>query len=513
MPLPEGGNRVAWPPREAIPELRLMREHDAWYSGDPGRIAAFYDQFVTTDSGESPGWWRFHARNSINPGQRTRGVLHVPIPGEIASVNAAMLFGEPPKIVIPEAHEEAPVAAAVATEERLLYLAERGDLVARLADAAEQSAAIGGVYLKVVWDQDLADYPFVVPQQADAAIPEFQWNKLTAVTFWRVVDEVQEKVYRHLERHEKGYVLHGLYEGTRDYLGNQVALTGKEATASFEAVIKLPFADDFLVRYVPNMRPNRLYRDSPLGRSDYSGVEGIFDSLDEVYSSWVRDIRLAKARIMVPQEYLKATPNSDGSTSVRFDPDQEAFTPLDIEPGQDRTTITLSQFAIRSVEHEQTALALVERAASAAGYSPQTFGLNIEGRADSGTALRLRERRTQITRERKAQLWNTPLASILHLLLRIDASVFNSGVDLNFRPTVDIQDGLPDDEAATAATVELLSRAGAASAETMVKMIHPEWEQADVDAEVQRIRDDQGAMLPDPTTLGLPKEEGDDGGS
>ena len=54
------------------------------------------------------------------------------------------------------------------------------------------------------------------------------------------------------------------------------------------------------------------------------------------------------------------------------------------------TEVEVVTFALRTDEHRDTMLTLVERVASAAGYSPQDFGLNIEGRAESGTALRLR---------------------------------------------------------------------------------------------------------------------------
>lgn len=503
MPLPQSGRNVKWPPPDAVPDLIQMMEHAAWYSGDPAAISRVYSQLLTSDSDSGAQWWRFSGRNGTSEGQRSRAVLHVPLAGEIAAVNAAMLFGENPKITIAEAHDDPVNESASRAETRLIELLSLGDFYGRMSDGAEQASAIGGVYLKIAWDRDLADFPFVVVQQADSAIPEFKWGRMVAVTFWRKVEETNSFTLRHLERHERGVILHGLYRGSRDELGVPVSLQASEQTADLQPVIRLPFNDDIVVRYVPNMRPNRMRRDSPLGRSDYAGIESLLDALDETYSSWARDIRLAKARIIVPAEYLKVTANSDGSTSVRFDADQEVFTPLDIEPGneKDSTSITLTQFAIRAAEHEQTAMALIERAVAAAGYSPQTFGLNIEGRADSGTALRLRERRSQITRSRKAMLWQEPLADILLLLMRIGVSVFaDRELALDMRPSVEIQDGLPDDDAAVASTVELIARAGAASVETMVRMLHPEWDQESITAEVQRIRDD--TAVPDPLTFG-----------
>ena len=55
------------------------------------------------------------------------------------------------------------------------------------------------------------------------------------------------------------------------------------------------------VVYVPNQRPSS-WRNDPLGqhlgRSDLAGVESLMDALDEAYSSWMRDIRLGKARLL-----------------------------------------------------------------------------------------------------------------------------------------------------------------------------------------------------------------------
>lgn len=527
MPLPEPGPRVPWPPVEIVPSLIAMQEWDAWYSGSPARLADFYDRYASRLS-ERPGapaieWWRFYSRNQSDGGQRTRAAVHVPIAGDIAQTSAAMLFGEEPVIQIPEAHDDDYAARAVAqeTEARLLAIVEEGGVIARLAEAAEQASAIGGVYLKVAWDVEFAPHPFLVVEQADAAIPEWRFGRLAGVTFWRVIERSGREVLRHVERYEPGVILHGLYRGTigdstqAGTLGSRVPLAAHPLTAALPEVVTLPDPKMLAARYVPNMLPNRRMRGSDLGQSDMSGVESLLDAADETMTSWMRDVRLAKARITVPEDYLAVSVSADGSMRSRFDVDREVYAPLSIEPGQDKTTITATQFAIRAEEFEKTLIALIERIVTSAGYSPQTFGINIEGRADSGTALRLRERKTQITRERKAMLWQSPLSDVLAAMLRIDAAVFGTpGIDPSLRPRVEIRDGLPDDFGATASAVELVRRAGAMSVETSVRMLHPEWDTDEVAAEVARIRDDQRATLPDPTMLGLPgigDAEGDEG--
>ena len=504
MPLPADGRNLPWPPPDLIAPFNTMAEHDAWYSGDPERIAAFFGRITQTDTiGDgSARWSRFWRRNQTARGQRSRATLHVPVPGDIAAMNASMLFGEEPKITIPEAHGEAKNADAEAAEKSLLDLADRAGLFARLSEAAEQCAAIGGVYLKIAWDQTVADVPIILPAQADTAVPEFSLGFLRAVTFYRVVRRVSgsNEVWRWLERYEPGFILNGLYKGSDTQLGESVSLEAIEATAGKLPMIRLADPTMLAVVYIPNMRPNRLYRGSPLGQSDYSGVEGIFDALDETYTSWMRDVRLAKGRLVVPQDYLNVTA-VDGATRAAFDADREVYSPIGSEPGE-KAGITITQFAIRSVEHEQTTTNLMIRAFESAGYNPQTFGINASGDTSaSGVALRIRERRTQITRSRKSQMWQSPMADILHKLLLVWAAApFNEPIaTLDFRPEVELADGLPADPLETTQAVQQLAAASAASRQTLVRMVHPEWDQDQINAEVALIADESKITIPDPS--------------
>jgi len=52
--------------------------------------------------------------------------------------------------------------------------------------------------------------------------------------------------------------------------------------------------------------------------------------------------------------------------------------------------------------------------------------------------------------------------------------------------------------------VDLLARAKAASIETRVRMLHPDWTDAEVKAEVETILAEEGMRMPDPMQIGLP---------
>lgn len=57
---------------------------------------------------------------------------------------------------------------------------------------------------------------------------------------------------------------------------------------------------------------------------------------------------------------------------------------------------------------------------------------------------------------------------------------------------------LTDDPQGTAAWLNLLAQAEAASVETRVRLAQPDLDEDEVRAEVARIREDRGTMVPDP---------------
>jgi A118 family predicted phage portal protein len=246
--------------------------------------------------------------------------------------------------------------------------------------------------------------------------------------------------------------------------------------------------NDIMVRYIPNIKPNRMLRGSGLGNSDYQGNEGLFDSIDQVYTSWIKEIKLGQARIIVPEQWLERT---NGKFS--FNADREIFTALDIDPlsakGQG---INQVQFTLRVNEHKTTVEQLVMQAVTDAGYSPQSFGLNIAGNTESGTALNIRERKSSITRGKKQIFFRQAIQDIVQMLLIIDKAVFKTPGLEPFIPVVEFQDSLEFNIDQTCTTIETLNRAVAISTKVKVQMAHPQWSQDQINEEVDTILKESG---------------------
>lgn len=519
MPLPPSG-KTPWPPLHCDVPFADMDAWHAWYAGDLDHLAAVYGGEMSV--AQSPKGRSFFDLDSLarrggllgkaarmfvgqpeTPGQQ-RAKLHIPLAGDMSGLSANLLFTDIPTVTASiEGEDEA--GAATATTDRLRqYLDDAGH--AALREAAELGSALGGVYLRVVWDREMGDRPWLDVVYPDAAVPEWRWNRLWAVTFWRELDPLadENERWRLLERHEKGIIQYALYKGKGDEIGMMMPLTDHPDAEDLagriteaDGVTQKLTVDRMLAVHVPNIKPNRLWRGIPkaaaLGRSDYAGVEPVMDALDEAWTSWMRDLRLAKARIMLPQSMLETDGPGQGGL---VDLDREVFVELTmLQDGSGGSGITMNQFAIRVDEHERTTNRLTEQVLRSAGYSSQSYGMDGQV-AVTATEVAARKELSLTTRGQKILYWRPALRGILAAWLDLDRAEFGAQVDPDAELTVSWPQAVKPDMEATARTLTLLDSAGAISLYMKVKMRHPEWDEAQVQEEMQRIRDDKPAAPP-----------------
>lgn len=524
MPI-ELGN-VPWPPADVAQERRYWRSWGSWYSGDPEQLAAVYGasspvvpdlRYTNGKSGylaqpqQSGGivgmvqrW--FWGRTPSATQATTR--MHLPAASDVSALSADLLYGEPPAFALPDSEVSKTDAAGTVlsvanpAQEWLDDALADGGVYSTLLESAELSSAYGGVYLRACADVTISDYPIVEALPVDVGVPEWRYGVMTAVTFWRVVQESEGKVWRHLERHEViggvSMIFHALYVGDAEKLGLQWPLDAHPETARFAALVDVnggivTGASKLDVVFIPNVRPHRLIRGTPHGRSDYAGAESAMDGLDEVWSSLMRDIRLAKARLVVPSGYLKSGGRGRGAT---FDVEQEVFVGLETmgDPSQ-AMSLEQVQFAIRDAQHLNVAAGHWRTIMRAAGLSADAFGEEIDGGAATAKEIGRRGERTTGTRARKIGYARRPLAHLSFVIQEL--GVAHYGARLTPTPAeLEWPDGASIDPETQARTLQLLDAAGAVSTREKVRMLHPDWSEPDIDAEVDLI---EGEAAPDPT--------------
>lgn len=529
MPLPKNG--IKWPPAELAPIAAKQAEFDAWYSGDPNKLNGVYStkadrapydrtsQYRGGVTGAVARMWWGKPTGNLFDNNREADKLHIPLAADICQASADLLYAEAPTFGVGGVSNTAEDGKVTTSYDKTtaaeLDMALEQGIITVLAEGNEVGAALGDSYFRVTWDKTLLDRSFITTVHADAAWPEFRWGRLVGVTFWWIVSQKDGVYVRHLERHElasdgAGIILHGLYEGTEDNLGRVVPLAEAEATQGLADAVDengmiSTESPGLAVVHVPNQTPQRLWRNHPvgrnLGRSDLADVLSEFDKLDMVWSSWMRDIRLAKARLIVPNFMLSSGLPGTGAV---FDTDQDIFTSLNAPPREDgKSEITPQQFDIRVSQHLETTEALKKEIMRTCGYGPQTFGDGGDV-AQTATEVDSRDRRSNLTRDRKIRASEGPLKALIRKKLAVDKALFASGANPDADLVVQFPESSQANPADLAQTNALLFQAQSASVQTRVKIQHPDWDDTAVMEEAERILQEFGVSVPDPVEVRPP---------
>ena len=485
---------MAWPPSDFL--RYKMLEHSAWYSGDANILSSFYSQSAeltlagTKSVTKNLFWNRQHK-------DETCIAMRVPIAGDIASTSADILFGESPTVKIAEAHSTKATQSMKDTQIAVDTMLVDSGFFRKIVEAAETCSAIGGVYIKLAWDKELSPYPIPVVEQAENAYPEFKFGMLRSVSFVSILatEKGGSTVVRLVEIYSSdGSIRYEFYKGRADNLGEKIDLDDTEYGAEYQDITT--GIKELLCVYVPNILPNRHNRNSYIGRSDFAGIEGLMHGLDETYSSWMRDLILARGKVLVPEEYLRKS--RDGA--FKFDLDTMIYDTMDVDPTVAGNQITSIQFEIRAEQFAKTSMELIERIVMSSGYSPQSFGINIEGSATSGVALNIRERKSFSTKSKKEQYWEPALKKLVKLSMLIYKQQLSGKLDDSGTVTIQFADGSGTSLSEMASAVAQISNAIAASVDTKVRYLHPEWSEEQISIEVELIIKENGLSpeLPDP---------------
>lgn len=509
MPLPMADQ--AWPPPNLRPALDKMGEWSAWWSGDTNALADQYGPGgrgpIARPSQYSGGvvgavarmWWGRPAAHGEPPAK-----LHVPLGADICRTSGRMLFGEPITVT----------ASSEATSARLGELFDQ-HAQAKLRAAAERQAALGGVYMRAVADPTLRDTAWLDAVSPTAALPEWRWDVLKAVTFWHIVYRDDDVVLRHLERHETGRILHGLYQGDNGQLGRPIPLTEHPATIGLAELVDADGGiatghDRLTAAYIPNMLPAPLWEDDPLlapmGRSDLDGIEGVLDALDETYSALMRDVRLAKARIVVGDSMLD---DQGPGRGARFDPDRELYAVVPGSMPKD-VPLTVYQPDIRVEKLTATAHELLTVALRHAGYALITLGEVEGGQALTATEVKAKGQLSFMTLGEKRGFWTPALErDLIPALAVVDAVAFGRPMPDLDGIGVEWPDSIAEDLSSLAGTVETLNRAESASTERRVRIVNPDMTDAEVRKEVDAILGERETVTVAPFNDGFGDETDD----
>lgn len=493
MSLPASG--TSWPPKKWAPVSAMIHDSALWWEGDTKNLDSHYATHVYRPSQYSGGIVgavsRFFWGSPTPKGQANRKV-HLPIAGDIAATSASLLFDTPPTFTIDDDKAQA----------RLDLILNNDTFPADLLVMAESCSALGGAYGRIMWDTDVQAEPWIDFVDADSAFPEWAYGKLIAITFAEELPALDNKhVWRLLSRYTAGRIQYGLYEGNATELGDVRPFTVHPATEALAGLVDADSSVDshttgIAAAYMPNARPVvGLRQDGQLkniGRPDISpDLFPLFDTLDETWTDIRREMRLGRMRAAVPEEWLQQKGFGQGQT---FDLDREFYDAMTMRPS-DNAGATFFQPALRFEQYlrlaEQTVLEILRRA----NYSPSTFGI---GQASTGqkTAREVEaEYQASLqTWKAKARYMRAGLSQLADSLLEVDAWL-NSTTPPEERVKVTMTAPVQETMLDKAQTVQALDSARAISTGEKINILHPEWDEEDKAAEVEKILAEQAGEL------------------
>jgi len=518
----------AFPPAPYDEALRQLGIYDALYTGQLAGLPNGSGTPTSARGGAQYSQGSYVTRPVSSTGRpgENRSELIVPVPGDLAMLSADLLFAEAPKITLPDSQDTAERPAAPerkAAQERLELIVSSDEGHAELLRSGEYASAHGGTYLAVVWDTSLREHVWFRAYRADCALPEFKHGILSAVTLWTDYI-VEDDVYRLLERHEPGTIKYSLFKGTDVDQGRQVPLDTIQDTAHYLSIVdvsdaeRLPEAEslDVVVRtgvqwlaveYYPNMLPNPIWDKkgllANLGRSDFFQLEPLFERINSLWSSLMRDFDNGMGRLTVPESYLKLSGPGRGS---EFDMGRQVYSPVGglVDDGKGGT-ITISQFKIRVTEHLEGIVALKREIAQRIGYSPAHLGIPGESGTKTATEVNADFKDSERTRDKKALYVRPALGRLARTALAIDSLVFpgKGGQIIQELPDIEFAEVSQIDPLQRSQTVQMLDSARAISTYRRVRMGQPDLDEKEAREEADEIRRENniGTVAADPTKV------------
>lgn len=497
--LPPG---TQWPPAHYKPALDQVRHDAAIMSGDLQAQNALY-----APAGPKPYTSRFQYNGGLT-GTVARGVLGTPrpnnaapavtqfdtLPFDLATLSADVLVGEPPRFTVhpeDETNEQAVDALTAYTG--------TDTFAADLHQAFRTCAGLGWVYGRVVWDAELDPHPWIEWVDADQGMPEFKNGRLTGIIFWETYQR-KNHTYRLLARHTAGRIEYALYEGDDYGLGHVVPLTDCEDTAYLADVVD---ADSGVTTgatrptavLIPNLDRSPKWRTDPylryLGMSDVVKGGEVWHSLNMLWTDLMHEVDSAKAKLIVPEHYLRANGPGQGMSYEWF---RDVYTKPQSASPDAPDTIERVQFDMRVESYMQAIENTRMRAVSSTGWSNITFGLENASAQMTATEIRARSTRTIHTHKAKSRHARAGLGELLTAWLEMDATL-NNYTPPTRMVDVSIAEPVQATELDEATTVQTLRTAGVASTRYAVTRLHPEWTEEQINAELAELRAEQRAEV------------------
>jgi len=356
-------------------ELRSIKDHPA-INYDP-EMLKYINEWFKLYQGYLP---KIHDAEvfTIEKGRTKRRKKTMGMPKVIAQEMASLIFNEQCQISVNDGEDE--------VSQYVEDVLNDNNFQKKFQDHLEYQFALGGMMVK----------PYYSSKHR-----KIKLGYVTAQSFIPVTwdnDDILEAVFLHeqfrqengkrvkytlLEWHlestheeQNGYTIYNeLYRTEKlEQLGKRIPL--HTMYPDLEETIGIHPLQRPLFVYIKPNTANNLFLDQPLGISLYANAIDTLELIDTAFDSYLREFRLGKKRILIPESMVKTVydPFSD-TTNRYFDTNDEIYEAVD-RGEMDDTKISDISVEIRAEEHIASINAMLNWLSMQTGFSPGTFSFD-----------------------------------------------------------------------------------------------------------------------------------------
>ena len=477
--------------REPLTFRANVLKNQIWYRGDPSELAQFFKQMAAGDT-ETNRFW------AAVPFGKVRKI-HSGIVGIVIDRYKDIITADYDGADFGEAEDVHPLADL--WEE----IAKDIDFPGLLGDAISGSLSSADGAFKISIDAD-SSYPIVAFYEADNVEFVTKGRKTTAVKFYTPYKK-GEKEYRLEEEYGIGYVRYRLFSED----GKQVEMSEVEEIAGLKDTT---FNGDFmmavpLVIFRSGKWPGR-------GKALFDAKTDILDALDEVISQWLDAVRMGRVKRYIPEDMVPRDPNTGALIEANpFDNDFIAVGSMKTEGAQDKIDVSQPQISYEAyVNSYASFMDLVLQGI----MSPSTLGMDLK-KLDNAEAQREKEKVTLHVRSKIVAVLSDTLPILIERVMMVN-DLINGPAAKEYEVSVRFGEYAAPDFGTTVDTVVKAKQGGVMSIEQSVEELYGDsWTREDKDAEVERLKAEQGLVSMEEPFEGADgfgsedEEDGDSAGS
>ena len=413
--------------------------------------------------------------------------------GLISKVAADMLFGEAPYFVAgDEGSKEQEALNEIVNNNNLQTLSYEMSLGASWRGETIYKIRFGQFS---DWRDDKKGYAIIEFADPSTFFPELDGDNVRGlkggVFGW--TKELDRKKYLRLERHRPGLIINELYLMDGDAIIEKVDLKTFPEYVGLEEQQETGYPG-LLFEYVPNLRLD----DEFWGLSDYVDMESVFDELNNRISRISRVLdKHESPKLILPPGLMQYDQEKEAWFVKKEDLEAIEIDPQELGGGAAANNLpryltwdAQLEAAFKQIDR------ILEVAMMMSETSPDVFGLNKGGLAESGRALKFRLIRTLAKINRKKLYFDQALRNVFYAAQYLEA-VHAGGPDpetIDYR--IDWRDGLPEDELEQAQVEQIRTGSKATSSvESSVRRLD-RLKGKDLENELARIQEDELAGAP-----------------